>query len=264
MIPEPHLAISSRRLSHPAWGDHLPSKEACQNSVSAITAMYLLGLLLLPFLFVSGCATSTTGLQTPTQKSELAALRRVKVQISGSEKMYLYLHASRGGVAGAVAFGLIGAAVESGVRANEDQKIADTLSPALGDFNVPQRLEQELVHKLSMAKHFDTVAPSRGGEATTAAAQAQILVDLEHWGLYPPVRKDAPEDYVQAGMEATVQIIDLGSGNTLWKSKELYLHGKEHPLSDYQTKRDLLREEMTETVEAMSYRLSTAIRRACR
>jgi hypothetical protein len=108
------------------------------------------------------------------------------------------------------------------------------------------------------------VTPSHGGEATTTNAQAEILVELEHWGLYPPVRQGAPKDYVQAGIEATAQIIDLGSGNTLWKSRELYLHGKEHPLAEYQTKTNLLREEMSEAVEAMSYRLSTAIRRACR
>jgi hypothetical protein len=256
--------MPSIRLSKSAWGDHLLSKEACQNSVSAITAIYLFGLLLLPFLLVSGCVTSTTGLQTTTHKSELAALRRVKVEVSGSEKMYLFLHASRGGDVGGVVGGVIGVTVEMDARANVDQKTADTLSPALGDFNAPQRLKQELVHRLLNAKHFDTVTPSHGGEATTTNAQAEILVELEHWGLYPPVRKGAPKDYVQAGIEATAQIIDLGSGKTLWKSREFYLHGKEHPLAEYQTKTNLLREEMSEAVEAMSYRLSTAIRRACR
>lgn len=215
---------------------------------------------------LSGCASSSTGLQTDTLNPELSGLRRMEVKVSGSDRMYLSQSATRGGYVGMFALGIVGAAVESGIRADIDQRKADSLSPNQGRSGIPQKLEQLLVENLSKSKQFDSVIPTSKDGAGLSGAQAQIFIDLEHWGLFPPVinKNDIPEDHVQVGVEAEVKIIELDSGNTLWSSKELYLHGKDHPISEYQETNGLLQEEVNQAIAAVSHRLSVAIRRACR
>jgi hypothetical protein len=224
------------------------------------------GLLAVSLLLLSGCASSTTGMQTDSPSPELEGIRRMEIKVSGSDQMYVSQSVNRGGVAGWIALGIIGAAVESGIRTNIDQRTADSISPELGRVSVPQSLEQVLVKNLSRSKQFDLIIPSNNDQADLSSAQAQVLVDLIHWGLYPPVhnQRDIPEDYVQVGMEATVKIIDLDSGDTLWSSKEIYLHGKDHLISEYQASNGLLQKEVTQAIIAVSDRLSRAIRQACR
>jgi hypothetical protein len=223
-------------------------------------------LIIASLLLLSGCAASSTGLQTDTPHSELSGLRRMEIKVSGSDQMYLSQSATKGGYVGMFALGIFGAALESGIRSDIDQRKADSLAPAQGRGSMPEKLEHMLIEDLSKSKQFDLVIPSSKGGADVSGTQARILVDLEHWGLYPPVinKNDIPEGYVQVGAEAEVKIIELKSGNTLWSSKELYLHGKNHPISAYQENSDLLREEVNQAIAAVSHRLSIAIRRACR
>lgn len=159
----------------------------------------------------------------------------------------------------AALFGLVGAAVAAAYNAQLDRSAAEALSPHLGGFSSRSELAGILARALKESARFSEVQ-MLDQEPTAAEARkydAVLTIRIVNWGLRAPAPTESAR--LAAFAELQIRMVRVSNSETLWEEQDTVVGQGRYGLATYQQDRNLLRQELQDTIEKAGYRVATQL-----
>jgi hypothetical protein len=209
--------------------------------------------ILMSLLCLSSCV-STTGTKIAHTRDSLSQTEKLGVLVKKEKDFSVLLSRDKGTSVG-VLFGLIGVAVEAGIRADTDHQYEALLKPRVMGYDLEARMAYALLKSLRSAKVFKIV---EGVNADDPAVLKQegfdsvLVVTVNEWGLRLCLSSVSAEQ-LQAGIEVHATLMQKGS--LIWERNEYYLDGRCYPTEELRGQDKLLEQALTRAVDNVSGKL---------
>ena len=207
-------------------------------------------------LIAVGC-TSTSGTRVPLQKSTIDSIQMITVDVQKEEDFTVIKAREQKSHAGAMMFGLLGAAVEHAAAASSDRGFRNDVLPMLGDYPVDVIFEDKLKEILINSNRFAKVESFVNGKVSSSTS-ATLSIALKEWGLRPCVGGGTTEQ-LQVGLHIEGKLRKQDSEDPVWERDELYLSHECHRLKDYRTQENLLRNSLSRSVTDLAGKTANEI-----
>ena len=202
--------------------------------------------------------SSTTGTKTTLTSAELLKIRKAGILVESEHPISARVARERMTNTGAALFGLVGAAIEAGIKSSKDSTHEENIGRLLGDFDLSKETARALHNKFTSAKLFSTVEIVQTKDADALKARgfdAMFKETIEEWGL----RLCSGEDNVRVGFDVHAQLVSLQRDVTLWERDELFMEGPCRPLSDFQSDPELLSASLRRATDTLAGRIANEI-----
>jgi hypothetical protein len=209
---------------------------------------------LLASLVLAAC-TTVTGTRASGSHADIAALTRVAAVVHGPAGLSVQRDRQRMTAAGALRGGLLGAAIESGARANSDTSFARTLEPALGEFDGIAVLRERLLATLRARRVFPATESTRITDVAAMRAggfDALLDVQVPEWGLR---LCGTPSDDMQVMYRAHGRLLTSGTAAPLWERHEVFVDAECRTAAAWRHEVGLLRAALTRAADEFARRL---------
>ena len=229
-----------------------------------------LPLCLLALLLWSAGCVSTTPPPRPTT-GDLASVKRLAIVVPAVGAFGVFHSraegASPGGSAAVIgagaAFGVVGALVATGVASavvqSQDDKRTEQVKPHVATYSPRSVFVGKLTETLRDAKRFDQVDAFEGapGSREVERFDALVTVEVRDWGLrlVPNREGDALTGFVEIATKMTM----VSGGRIVWEERQSISGQRRHPLADWVADAELLRSELTETLETAGNRVAVEL-----
>lgn len=216
---------------------------------------------LLSVIFFLSC-TTTTGTKSSLNQNTLSKINKIGITVKSENDFSVRLSRDKMTNVGTALFGLVGLAVEAGVRAGTDQELENEFRPKVGNFNPAKHMNEKLLHYLQLAKVFrvvERVNVKDHSELKGKDFDAILNVAIKEWGLRLCVGTDKKEQ-LQAGIDIHGKVLLLEGGNTLWERNELYLDGECYSLEEIRSHDGIIENILDRAVDNLSGKIVNEIR----
>ena len=219
-------------------------------------------------LCVTGCV-STAPPPRPTA-SDVQGVKRLAIVVPAEGAFGVFHSRAEGATPGGsaavmgagVAFGVLGVLAASGiataVQESQDEKRTAQVKPHVATYSGRAVLVGKLTQTLREGKRFDEVkAFDKALTAVEAAPfDAVVTVDLRDWGLrLVPNQPDALAGFAELTTKMTV----VSGGRIVWEERQAISGQRRHPLTHWAGDAELLRQELTETLETAGERVAVEL-----
>jgi hypothetical protein len=207
---------------------------------------------------LSGC-TVPTGPRVSLSQKNLSQVKRLGVHSKGDPRFSVHLERDKMTNTGTAFGGLVGLAVESGVRSSIDRNLQEQIAPFATDFDAVRETRNRLVSLLTEARLFSEVQPltaAEEGAKPPGHLDAVLEVEITQWGLVPCSTTN-PENKLQTGAQVRMRILTAG-GEVIWDRSDLFLDGDCHTVEEFKSR--LLEKALSRQFDAICSRIVNEIR----
>jgi len=206
-------------------------------------------------LVLAACTTTTTGTRTSGSPAHIAGLKRVAAVVHGPPELSVQRDRQRMTTTGALAGGVLGAAIESGARTSSDQSFARTMTPALGGFNGVAALRERLLAALRATPAFANTQGTRITDVATmrlGGFDALLDVEVPEWGLRLCA---TPSEDLQVMYRARGRLLTSATTPPLWERHEIFVDPDCRPPEVWRNEAGVLRSTLTRAADQFARRL---------
>jgi len=212
---------------------------------------------LFSLLFISSC-TPTTGTHVLLSKASLSEIESLGIVVEEKEQFSVRFSQEQQTATPAVFFGLLGAAIDSGVRASADAQSTDACGEAVKLCKPSQILAEALCERLVEYASFKKVINATRAPEVLDRKQVEgvLSVTLCQWGLRlcPGTKED-----VAVGFEIHSTLTSHRDMSIRWDRQELYLDGMCRPMQEFQNNEQLLMESLTHALQNLAGKIANEI-----
>jgi hypothetical protein len=215
----------------------------------------LVGIVLLAPSALAAC-TTTTGTRLSPSQSDISKIKRLGMLVRADEAFSVRRAREKLTNTGAAVGGLLGAAIEAGVRTSADTRDEESLKPITNSLDPSQLLGGPLKTTLTTTA-FPTVSAVSSVERAALRGEgldAVLDVTLKEWGLRVCTTSDHTDD-VQAAYRVHGRLVLADSGSMIWERHELFLDGTCRPISAFRTQEGLLSTTMSQAATELARRI---------
>jgi hypothetical protein len=207
-------------------------------------------------LMLTAC-TTTTGTRASGSAADIAALKRVAAVVRGSSEFSVQRDRERMTVTGAVFGSFLGAAIETAARTNSDTNFAQTMKPAVGDFDAIPVIRDRLLAALRATPTFASAETTTITDVATlrqAGFGGLLDVEVPEWGLRLCTSSQRSDD-LQVTYRAHGRLVATGTAAPLWERHELFVDGDCRPADAWRNEAGLLRSVLARAADRFAKRL---------
>lgn len=216
---------------------------------------------LLSVIFFTSC-TTTTGTKSSLNQNTLSKINKIGITVKSENDFSVRLSRDKMANVGTAILGLVGTAIEAGVRTGTDQKLEKELKSKINNFDLEKHMNEKLRSYLRSAKVFravESVNVEDHSELKGKNFDAILNIAIKEWGLRLCVGADKKKQ-LQVGIDIHGEVLFLKGGNTLWERNELYLDGECYSLEEIKSHDGIIENILDRAVDNLSGKIINEIR----
>lgn len=188
----------------------------------------------------------------------LDRLKKLAIVIPTEPDFTVIYHRAKATAAPGALFGLVGAAVASGYNESLDNKKTELIDPYLDKFSCRLIFVESVRKTLNDARRFTAIQVFDKEIKSKDVHQydAVVTFSIQNWGLR---LADRENDKMAAFIELEVKMIQTSDGRVIWDEREVVLGNGRHPFELYQEDKQLVQNDLEETVEEAGFRTANLL-----
>jgi hypothetical protein len=202
--------------------------------------------------------SSTTGTKITSAGTELLKIKKAGIVVLSEHPISVRVARDNMTNTGAILFGLVGAAVEAGLKASKDSTHEENIGHFLGDFDPVNESALALRDKFLQGQLFpiiEIVQRENDHPLKERGFDAVFKETIEEWGL----RLCSGAENVRVGFDIHAKLVALESDSTVWERDELFLDGPCRPLSDFKNDPQLLQMSLRRAMQTLAGKIANDI-----
>jgi len=255
--------------------------------------IYVVTILLVSALILSGCAPGQTGTHVKPSLDDISRIKKVglyvKVEkgfavrlqyISNTDEVFLanlicYSLAARSGARlggasadTAAAIGTVfGGAMAVAGEFSPDKRATRAMKPEAAQLDSAESIGYALLDAFQTAKVFPAIE-LMSSESTTAGREhgtdALFVFTVRRWGLRPPLGSKydtGDKAMAQLELDVNLKLVSSATGKVLWERDEFYLDSECYSLGDFKSQAGLLAGRMEHALQLVCDRTANELHR---
>lgn len=213
------------------------------------TCTFLLLLIILPNII--GCGPVHKNISP--EPGQLDNIKKLAVVVDQKSDFEVFHSRATGDLVATAIFGVIGAAVASGINEGEDKDRAAQLAPFVSELSCRSLFVNSLA-SLQLNSRFETVQilPDKSDKQTQSQFDAVVTFEIQKWGLR---LIDRETDKLSGFVELNMHMTTTADNKTIWDQRHVIIGQGRERLSTYSLNAELLRNELRQTIEQAGSRM---------
>jgi hypothetical protein len=205
-------------------------------------------------IIYAGCATQT-GTKIEMLEGDLSNVHNLGVSVIEETGFKVMISQDEMTGTGAVVGGMIGMAIEHGIRSYQDEKIQNEFDEFVQYINIEAMAMESVMHYLKESYSFYSINDLSEYESSSSLPEdmdAVLEIVIKEWGLH---RCPAEEDMVQMGFNINSTLTLCENNRKVWERNDHYYSGKCYALQELEEDSDLFHEVISKAIEKVSGRI---------